>query len=67
MNANSLAPKTADGIKKETWYKLDCLAKYKLNSGCDNKKLVEWFNEQDKEWQASRKQKFNMRLNQRRW
>ncbi len=66
-NACSLGAQTAAEVKRQTWHKLDCLAKYQLNSGYDNQKLMKWFESQNEEWQASRKAKFKMRLNQRRW
>ena len=66
-NACSVGAQSTEEAQKQTWHKLDCLAKYQLNSGHDNKTLIEWFKSQNEEWQASRQQRFTARLNQRRW
>lgn len=66
-NACSLGPQSEEEAKTLNWKRMDCLAKYQLNSGNDNKKLMEWFKSQNEEWQAARKQRFTARLNQRRW
>ena len=66
MNANSFAPKTQEGIKKQSWHQLDCLAANKLKVEKDSEKLKRWFASQNEEWQAERKDRFSARLNQRR-
>jgi hypothetical protein len=66
MNANSLAPQTAEGIKKQNWHRMDCLAKRYIEN-FDRQTAVKWFESQDEEWQKARVERFTSRLNERRW
>lgn len=64
-NANSFAPKTKEGMKKQSWHQLDCLAANQLRVERDTGKLKAWFASQNEEWQAARKARFTARLNGR--
>jgi hypothetical protein len=62
VNVSKFSPSTPGELKKQKWYRLDCLTKYKLANEQDSKKLRDWFDQQDEEWRLSRQKLFNERL-----
>ena len=66
QNACSLGAQSEAEAKKDNWWRMDCLAKRYIEK-FDKKASLDWFETQNEEWQASRKERFTARLSERWW
>lgn len=65
-NACSLGPQNEEDAHNQNWHRMDCLARWYIEK-FDRQAALKWFGTQDQAWQDSRKQRFNSRINERRW
>lgn len=66
INVCKFGAQTHEEFVAELWHKLDCLTANKLRIEGDDQRVINWFEQQDPEWQAARRDRLLKRLRTRR-